>query len=60
MKFVLNRYKRCAVSVSGNISKQQFIAIQSIYQLSDKDRSNPDDINLCCSVCTRLYGWPDA
>ena len=42
-KFVLNRYKRYAVSVSG---KQQFTANQSISQLSDKDRSVPDDIDL--------------
>ena len=34
--------------------KQQFTANQSIYQLSDKDRSVPDDIDLWRSVCTRL------
>ena len=43
MKFVLNCYKTCAVSVS-NTGKQQFTANQSSYQLSDKDRSVPDDI----------------
>ena len=41
----LYRYKTCAVSVS-NTGKQQFIANQSVYQLSDKDRSVPDDIDL--------------
>ena len=34
--------------------KQQFSANQSIYQLSDKDRSVPDDIDLWRSVWTRL------
>ena len=33
----------CAVSVS-NTGKHQFTAIQSIYQLSDKDRSVPNDL----------------
>ena len=37
-KFVLNRYKTLAVSVS-NTDKQQFTANQSIHQLSTKDRS---------------------
>ena len=41
----LNRYKTCAVSMS-DTGKQQFSANQSIYQLSDKDRSVPDDIDL--------------
>ena len=36
---------RCDVSVS-NTGKQQFTANQSIYQLSDKDCSVPDDIDL--------------
>ena len=40
----LNRYKTCAVSMS-DTGKQQFTANQSIYQLSDKDRSVPDDID---------------
>ena len=44
-KLVLNPYKTCAVSVS-NTGKQQFTANQSIFQLSDKDRSVPDDIDL--------------
>ena len=43
--FVLNRFKRCDVYVS-NTGKQQFTANQSINQLSDKDRSVPDDIDL--------------
>ena len=43
--FALNRYKLCAVSMS-NTGKQQFSANQTIYQLSDKDRSVPDDIDL--------------
>ena len=34
--------------------KQQFSANQSIYQLSDKDRSVPDDIDLWRSAWTRL------
>ena len=42
--FVLNRYKTCAVFVP-NTGKQQFTANQSIYQLLDKDRSVPDDID---------------
>ena len=37
-----------------NTGKQQFTANQSIYQLSDKDRSALDDIDLWCSVCIRL------
>ena len=45
IKIVLNRLRRCDVSVS-NTGKQQFTANQSIYQLSDKDRSVPDDIDL--------------
>ena len=52
-KLVLNRYKNCAVSVC-NTGKQQFTASQSIYQLSDKDRSVPDDIDLWHSAWTRL------
>ena len=43
--FALNRYKTCAVSMS-DTAKQQFSANQTIYQLSDKDRSVPDDIDL--------------
>ena len=59
-KFVLNPYKRCAVSVS-NTGKQQFTANQSINKLTDKDRSVPDDIDLWRSVCTRLlyYSLPN-
>ena len=38
INFALNRYKTCAVSMS-DTGKQQFTANQSIYQLSDKDRS---------------------
>ena len=57
-KFVLKCYKRCykrcAASVN-NTGKQQFSANQGIYQLSDKDRSVPDDIDLWSSVFTRLY-----
>ena len=34
---------------------QQFTANQSIYQLLDKDRNVPNDIDLCRSVWTRLY-----
>ena len=34
--------------------KQQFTANQSIYQLSDKDRSVLDDIDLWHSVWTSL------
>ena len=34
--------------------RQQFTANQSIYQLSDKDRSVPDDNDLWRSVLTRL------
>ena len=54
MNLALNLYKRCAVSVS-NTGKQQLTANQSIYQLLDKYRSVPDDIDLCRSVWTRLY-----
>ena len=43
--FALNRYKTCAVSMS-DTGKQQFSANQTIYQLSEKDRSVPDDIDL--------------
>ena len=35
--------------------KQQFSDNQTIYQLSDKDRSVPDDIDLWSSVWTCLY-----
>ena len=42
---VLNFFKRCEVSVS-NTGKQQFTANQSINQLSDKDRSVPDENDL--------------
>ena len=52
-KFVLNRYKTCAVSVT-NTGKQLFTANQNIYQLSDKDSSVPDDIDLWYSLWTRL------
>ena len=45
INFALNPYKTCAVSMS-DIGKQQFTANQSIYQLSDKYRSVPDDIDL--------------
>ena len=45
INFALNRYKTCAVSMS-DTGKQQFTANQSIYQLSDKDSSVPDDIDL--------------
>ena len=38
-----------------NTGKQQFTANQSIYPLSDKDRSVPDHIDLWRSVFTRLY-----
>ena len=44
INFALNRYKTCAVSVS-HTGKQQFTANHT-YQLEDKDRSVPDDINL--------------
>ena len=37
-----------------NTGKQQFTANQSIYQLSDKDCSVLDDIDLWLSVRTRL------
>ena len=53
-KFVLNRYKTCNVSMS-NTGKQQFTAKKSIYQLSDKECSVPDYIDLWRSVWTRLY-----
>ena len=45
INLALNRYKTCAVPMS-DTGKQQFSANQSIYQLSDKDRSVPDDIDL--------------
>ena len=45
INLALNRYKTCAVSMS-NTGKQQFTANHSIYQLSDKDRRVPDDIDL--------------
>ena len=45
INFALNRYKTCAVSMS-DTGKQQFTANKSIYQLSDKDGSVPDDIDL--------------
>ena len=45
INFALNRYKTWAVSLS-DTGKQQFTANQSIQQLSDKDRSVPDDIDL--------------
>ena len=35
--------------------KQQFTAYQSIYQLSDKYRCVPDDIDLWRGVWTRLW-----
>ena len=45
INLALNRYKTCVVSMS-DTGKQQFTANQSIYQLSDKDCSVPDDIDL--------------
>ena len=45
INLALKRYKTCAVSMP-DTGKQQFIANQSIYQLSDKERSVPDDIDL--------------
>ena len=45
INFALNRYKTGAVSMS-DTGKQQFTANQSIYQLPDKDRSVPDDVDL--------------
>ena len=45
INFALNRYKSCAISMS-DTGKQQFTANQSIYQLSNKDRSVRDDIDL--------------
>ena len=45
INLALYRYKTCAVSMS-DTGKQQFTANQSIYQLSDKNRSVPDDIDL--------------
>ena len=45
INLALNRYKTRAVSMS-DTGKQQFTANQSIYQLSDKDHSVPDDIDL--------------
>ena len=49
-----NRYKTYAVSMY-DTGKQQFTANQSIYQLSEKDRSVPYDIDLWHSVWTRLF-----
>ena len=43
INFALNRFKTCAVSMP-DTGKQQFTANQSIYHLSDKDRSVPNDI----------------
>ena len=45
INLALNRYKTCAVSMS-DTGKQQFTANHSIYQISDKDRRVPDDIDL--------------
>ena len=45
INLAINRFKTCDVSMS-NTGKQQFTANLSIYQLSDKDRSVPDDIDL--------------
>ena len=45
LNFALNRYKTCAVSMS-DTGKQQLTGNQSIYQLSDKYRNVPDDIDL--------------
>ena len=45
INLALNRYKTCAVSMS-HTGKHQFSANQSIYQLSGKDLSVPDDIDL--------------
>ena len=45
INMALNRYKTCDVSMP-DTGKQQFTANQSIYRLSDKDRSVPDDIDL--------------
>ena len=45
INFALNHYTTSAVSMS-DTGKQQFTANQSIYQLSDEDRSVPDDIDL--------------
>ena len=44
INLALNSYKTCAVSMS-DTGKQQLTANQSVYQLSDKDRSVPDDID---------------
>ena len=43
--FVLNRLKGCAISMS-NTGQQQLTTNQTIYQLSDKDRSVSQDIDL--------------
>ena len=43
INFALNRNKTCVVSMS-DTGKQQFTAIQSIYQLSDKDHSDEIDL----------------
>ena len=53
INLTLNRCKTCAVS-KPDTGKQQFTANQSIYRLSDKDRSVPDDIDLWRRVWTRL------
>ena len=53
INFALNCFKTCAVFMS-DTGKQQFTANQNIYQLSDKDRSVRDDIDLWHSVWTRL------
>ena len=45
INFALNRYEPYAVSMS-DTGKQQFTANQTIYQLSDKYCSVPDDIDL--------------
>ena len=50
INFALNSYKTCAVSMS-DTGKQQFTANQSIYQLSDKDCSVPDDM-----ICDVVFG----
>ena len=50
---LFNPYNICAVYVS-DAGKQPLTVIQCIYQLSDKDHSVPDDIDLWLSVWTRL------
>ena len=49
INFALNRFKTCAVAMSAT-GKQLFTANQSIYQLSDKYCSTPDDIGLDSSI----------